>query len=303
MPAGNFRSPRPLMPHARGKAHPSPILPLEAINTRKQASRKGPSHSENPRNEQGFDWGFSVPDEHRNMQFPKDPIHGSFAEAQEEFNRDSYHNTNQEHNDKDDDTEMESVTINDNELEAWFSQLRERVVIGLCHGPRPSMEVLKQWIAVNWENRNVFPQHIQNLPNNFYVFFYEDANSALQVITEGQWLIRNTLVSFFKSFKGFNPKGEKPTKIPVWVDFPYLPVEFYPWLNKIGNVVGKVLGQKARGGINPKWDPQLLIEVDTSKPTKTSVPIRNNVGQLIHDQSYYTGTFLTPASIVSNRGI
>ncbi|MCO5607678.1 hypothetical protein L7F22_061876 [Adiantum nelumboides] len=146
-------------------------------------------------------------------------------------------------------TDPDSVIINNSELEAWFSQLQERVVIGLCHGPRPSMESLKQWISINWENRNVFPQQIQYLPNNFYLFFFEGANSALQVITEGQWLIKNTPISFFKWFKGFNPKGEKPTKLPVWVDFPDLPVEFYPWLSKIGSMVGKVLGQKARGGL------------------------------------------------------
>ncbi|MCO5572207.1 hypothetical protein L7F22_025959 [Adiantum nelumboides] len=148
------------------------------------------------------------------------------------------------------DADLDSVIINNRELEAWYSQLQERVVIGLCHGPRPSMEVLKQWISVNWENRNVFPQQIQYLPNNFYLFSFEDTNSALQVITGGQWLIKNTPISFFKWFKGFNPKREKPTKIPVWVDFPDLLVEYYPWLSKIGGAVGKVLGQKARGTLN-----------------------------------------------------
>ncbi|MCO5569789.1 hypothetical protein L7F22_023504 [Adiantum nelumboides] len=143
----------------------------------------------------------------------------------------------------------DSVIINNSQLEVWFTQLQEQVVSELCDGPRPSMEVLKQWISINWENRNVFPQHIQYLPNNFYLFFFEDANSALQVITEGQWMIKNTPISFFKWFKGFNPKREKPTKIPVWVDFPDLPVEYYLWLSKIGSVVDKVLGQKARGGV------------------------------------------------------
>ncbi|MCO5559353.1 hypothetical protein L7F22_012952 [Adiantum nelumboides] len=210
MSSGTFRSPRPPMLHAGG-------------------GRGSP-----------FSSPASGSFQHKDASFSNQ----SFAEAiRGPPNRESHHNTNQDHNAKDGNAVMESVTINDSELEAWFSQLRERVVIGLCHGPRPFMEMLKQWIAVNLENRNVFPQHIQYLPNNFYLFFFEDANSALQVITERQWLIRNTPMSFFKWFKGFNPKGEKPTKIPVWVDFPDLPVEFYPKLNKIGNVVGKVLGQ------------------------------------------------------------
>ncbi|KAH7424017.1 hypothetical protein KP509_12G085700 [Ceratopteris richardii] len=40
-------------------------------------------------------------------------------------------------------------------------------------------------------------------------FFFEDANSALQVLTEGQWLIRNSPISLFKWHIGFNPKGPK----------------------------------------------------------------------------------------------
>ncbi|MCO5595985.1 hypothetical protein L7F22_050037 [Adiantum nelumboides] len=140
----------------------------------------------------------------------------------------------------------DGISIREEDLTAWHNQLNDRVVLGLCHGPRPSMEVLKQWISFNWENRNVFPQHIQYLPNNYYLFFFEDANSALQVITEGQWLIKNTPISFFKWHKGFNPRGDKPTRVPVWVDFPDLPVEFYSWLGKLGNSVGKVLGQKSR---------------------------------------------------------
>ncbi|MCO5609137.1 hypothetical protein L7F22_063359 [Adiantum nelumboides] len=177
----------------------------------------------------------------------------------------------------------EGIDTREEDLIAWHNQLNERVVLGLCYGPRPSMEVLKQWIAFNWENENVFPQHIQYLPNNYYLFFFEDASSALQVITKGQWLIKNTPISFFKWHKGFNLRGEKPTKVPIWVDFPNLPVEFYPWLGKLGNSVGKVLGQKSRGGINPKWNPQLLIEVDLSKPTKVNIPITNMSGLLIHE--------------------
>ncbi|MCO5564995.1 hypothetical protein L7F22_018665 [Adiantum nelumboides] len=178
----------------------------------------------------------------------------------------------------------EGIAITEEDLTAWHNQLNERVVLGLSHGPRPSMEVLKQLIAFNWENRNVFPQHIQYLPNNYYLFFFEDANSALQVITEGQCLIKNTPISFFKWHKGFNPRGAKPTRVPVWVDFLDLPVEFYPWLGKLGNSLGKVFGQKFRGGINPKWDPQLLIEVDLSKPTKISIPITNMSRLFLHDQ-------------------
>ncbi|MCO5606949.1 hypothetical protein L7F22_064746 [Adiantum nelumboides] len=99
-----------------------------------------------------------------------------------------------------------------------------------------------------------------------------------------QWLIRNTPISVFKWYEGFNPRGDKPTKVPVWVDFPNLPVDFYPWLKDIGSYLGTVLGQKSRGGFNPKWDPQLLIETDLNKDLIYEVPIKDSDGNWLHSQ-------------------
>ncbi|MCO5551255.1 hypothetical protein L7F22_004754 [Adiantum nelumboides] len=207
-----------------------------------QASPTKPGMFDNLFKSHGFEWGDNTPDKNPNIYDQQDHSQGfpsSNNGLHDDVTKGIPHNYDHQNTDQLDNKDPESVTINDVELEAWFSQLRERVVIGLSHGPRPSMDVLKHWIFINWENKNIFPQHIQYLPNNFYLFFFEDANSALQVITEGQWLIKSTPISFFKWFKGFNPKGEKPTKIPVCVDFPDLPVEFFPWLSSIGNVVGK----------------------------------------------------------------
>ncbi|MCO5608765.1 hypothetical protein L7F22_062981 [Adiantum nelumboides] len=73
----------------------------------------------------------------------RDPPHRSPTEVNDEFNVQNEYHANQDQHAKDENADIESVTINDSDLESWFSQLRERVVIGLCHGPRPSMEVLK----------------------------------------------------------------------------------------------------------------------------------------------------------------
>ncbi|MCO5609103.1 hypothetical protein L7F22_063325 [Adiantum nelumboides] len=147
------------------------------------------------------------------------------------------------------------VTIDSAALRNWYAQLQERVVIGLCHGVRPSAEALKNWINVHWGSRNIRPSHVQYLPNNYYLFFFDNPVEALQVIGYGQWLIKNTPISVFKWYEGFNPRGDKPTKVPVWVDFPNLPVDFYPWLKDIGKFLGTVLGQKSRGGSIPNGTP------------------------------------------------
>ncbi|MCO5566788.1 hypothetical protein L7F22_020468 [Adiantum nelumboides] len=170
------------------------------------------------------------------------------------------------------------------DLAAWHHQLQHRVVIVLCHGIRPPLETLKSWMAVQWEYRNNRASHVQYLPNNYYLLFFDDNQAALQVISHGQWIIKNTPMSVFNWFTGLNPKGSKPSKVLVWVDFVDLPIEYYPWLKQIGSCIGRVLGQKESKGINPKWDPQLLVEVDLSKDLHQFVPIKNSERTILHKQ-------------------
>ncbi|MCO5589237.1 hypothetical protein L7F22_043203 [Adiantum nelumboides] len=177
-----------------------------------------------------------------------------------------------------------SAVIPAKELENWHTQLQDRVVVGLCHGVRPSLESLHVWISHNWKARALGSLMFQYLPNGYYMSFYSDAHSALQIVSQGQWLIRSTPISVFNWFIGFNPKGPKPTKAPIWVDFIDFPIELYPWLKPIGNSLGRVLGQRSRGGINPKFDPQLLNEIDLSKELKYLIPIKDSCGRALHHQ-------------------
>ncbi|MCO5590807.1 hypothetical protein L7F22_044782 [Adiantum nelumboides] len=155
----------------------------------------------------------------------------------------------------------EAVIIPFSELDSWYMQLQDRVIIGLCHGASSSMEALRTWMSQNWSIRNINVTHVQYLPNGYYLFFCADPNSALQIVSQGQWLMRKTPISVFNWYIGFNPKGPKPSKAPVWVDFIDLPVELYPWLKLIGSVVGRVLGQRSRG-----------------------VPIQDSNGKVLHNQ-------------------
>ncbi|MCO5554408.1 hypothetical protein L7F22_007938 [Adiantum nelumboides] len=170
------------------------------------------------------------------------------------------------------DADTDAVIIPANELEYSYCQLHQRMVICLCHGIQPSLESLKSWVEQQWTNKNLRVEQVQYLPNNYYMFLFEDPIFALQVVGHGQWIIKNTPLTMFNWYPGFNPRGPKPTNIPTWVDFLDLPIELYPWLKSIGTWVGRVLGQRTRGGFSPKWDPQLLIEVDISKELKSEVP-------------------------------
>lgn len=63
-----------------------------------------------------------------------------------------------------------------------------------------------------------------------------------------------------------------------------MPLQFYPWLKELGNQLGNVKGHKPIPNINPKWEPQLLIEVDTAKPLKDEILIFDGEGSLLHTQ-------------------
>ncbi|MCO5596517.1 hypothetical protein L7F22_050580 [Adiantum nelumboides] len=180
---------------------------------------------------------------------------------------------------------INKIVCNDLRLNSWCLNLEAKTLIAACHGPRPPADTLKHWMRQNWEPKNIKTPYIQYLPNNYYLFFFYKAEHAFQVLSSGTWLVRNTPLIFTKWYKGFDPRKKKPTTTPVWVDLPDLPLDFYPWIKEIGNSVGKVLGQRPQPPINPKWDPQLLIEVDTSIELPTSVDLFDHKDNVIHSQT------------------
>ncbi|MCO5596515.1 hypothetical protein L7F22_050578 [Adiantum nelumboides] len=180
---------------------------------------------------------------------------------------------------------INKIVCNDLRLNSWCLNLEAKTLIAACHGPRPPTDTLKHWMRQNWEPKNIKTPYIQYLPNNYYLFFFYKAEHAFQVLSSGTWLVRNTPLIFTKWYKGFDPRKKKPTTTPVWVDLPDLPLDFYPWIKEIGNSVGKVLGQRPQPPINPKWDPQLLIEVDTSIELPTFVDLFDQEDNVIHSQT------------------
>lgn len=69
--------------------------------------------------------------------------------------------------------------------------------------------------------------------------------------------------------KIFDPKAKKLTNVPIWVDLPSLPLHFFRLIKNIRAQLGtKVLGQKHIPSINPKWESQILVEINTIAPIK-----------------------------------
>lgn len=124
------------------------------------------------------------------------------------------------------------------------------------------METLKSWMQANWASRGIQLPHVQYLPNNHFVFLFEEVAQAKYVLAQGFWLLRNAPLILQPWFRNFNPRTSKATLFLAWVDFPNLFIHLYPLLNELGNQLGKVREYNPVPTVNPKWDPLLLIEVD-----------------------------------------
>ena len=86
-------------------------------------------------------------------------------------------------------------------------------------------------------------------------------------------MFRNSPFCLFRWSKELNPSGQKPTTCPVWVELPNLPFIFYPWIKKITEPLGKVLGTRPKSTFNPSWHPQVLVEVDLALPLVEEIAI------------------------------
>lgn len=85
---------------------------------------------------------------------------------------------------------------------------------------------------------------------------------AFQALAAGQWMVRNSPLCLFKWFQGFKSKGGNQVKYPVWVAFPDLSFQYYLVLKTPTEPHGKVLGVRTVNDINPRWHPQVLVELD-----------------------------------------
>lgn len=71
------------------------------------------------------------------------------------------------------------------------------------------------------------------------------------------------------------------------IDILELPLAFCPWIKEIGPYGKKVLGEKPYSAINPKWDPKLFVEVDTSLELKQDIDMFDQEGNLLHSQKAF----------------
>ena len=97
-------------------------------------------------------------------------------------------------------------------------------------------------------------------------------------------MVGNSLLSLFNWNEDFDPMGPKPTRMPVWVEFPNLPAHLVPILKLIVEPLGKLLGQRPFTDINPRWHLQVLIEMEVLGQMPEFILIKDSEGNIVRKQ-------------------
>lgn len=163
----------------------------------------------------------------------------------------------------------------------------KRAVVGMLFGPRPPVETLKAWIRTNWESSGIEVSNTQALRNNTYIFLMKTPEMALQALAAGQWMLRNSPLCLFKWHPGFKPGGGNKVKSPIWVEFPDLPFQYYPILKTLAEPLGRVLGVRPTSDFNPRWHPQVLVELDLSMDLPKAWNLVRDDGIEFHQEIFY----------------
>ena len=182
-------------------------------------------------------------------------------------------------------TKQGRIVCNIEDLDQWQSKLESKaVVVGSCFGPRPPVEHLKTWMSVNWGNRGLTIPHVQYLPNGYFVFMFEEPEQAQFVLSHGTWLFKNSPLLLQAWTRDFNPRGARSSIIPVWVDFPEMPLQFYPWLKELGSQLGKSQGINLFLMLILNGNLSCLLKFDTSLTLKEEILIMDGEGEVLHVQ-------------------
>ena len=114
-------------------------------------------------------------------------------------------------------------------------------------------------------------------------------------VFEGGPYFYNQVGLFIKPWHvGFNPTEELPSRVPVWVRLPWLPLEF--WREDIFNLIASQLG-KPMGPSRQTMEKKVItyarvcVEIDLNKPLPDSIEIRLGSSSWIQQLDYETLPF------------
>lgn len=125
-----------------------------------------------------------------------------------------------------------------------------------------------------------------DLGNDFFVVKLLNREEYERALSEGPWMIDDHYLHVQRWRPNFIADSAKITSLPVWVRFPWLPLEYYTkeWLRYAGDTLGKTIKvdettlAAARGRF-----ARVCIEIDLNKPLVANYRLRGIEGQVQYE--------------------
>ncbi|XP_061340522.1 uncharacterized protein LOC133287000 [Gastrolobium bilobum] len=162
------------------------------------------------------------------------------------------------------------IRSNSEAIEMMRQRWKNALIVKLL-GKRIGVGFMKKMLELMWAKAGSIT--VADLGNEFFSLRFnclEDLNLA---ITGGPWVILGHYLAILKWEPCFDPDKANIHKVAAWVRLPGIPQEYceFPFLNQLGNVIGKVLkidrttstGDRARFA-------RVCIEIDLAKPLRGS---------------------------------
>lgn len=86
--------------------------------------------------------------------------------------------------------------------------------------------------------------------------------------------MRSSLLVFQKWSRDFTVSNDKKLRVPVWFEFPGLPLPCWPFIESIAQALGKLVTKEPEKIFNAHPQRRVCIEVDLSKDLKDSMEIQ-----------------------------
>ncbi|XP_059076363.1 uncharacterized protein LOC131875739 [Cryptomeria japonica] len=159
-------------------------------------------------------------------------------------------------------------------------------------GLRLSLPVLESWARRVWNPEG--DMEIILAANNYFLVIFSNLMDRNRAFEGGPYFF-NQVGLFIKPWHmGFNSAEEIPSRVPVWIRLPRLPLEF--WREDILHSISLLLG-KPVGSASQTQDRKIIsfaricVEVDLNNPLPDSMEIRMGSSSWIQQLDYETLPF------------
>lgn len=143
-------------------------------------------------------------------------------------------------------------------------------LIGYVGGRFPGIKAIRDAMA-KWKTRVKLHLH----PSGWLVFKFNSDEDRTRVVNEGPYLIYNRPLLLKEMPREFNFGDELIHKVPIWVQLPNLPVDYWTEeaLSKIGSMIGNPLTSDLLTQNREHLAyARILVEIDISKD-RSSLPV------------------------------